>query len=83
MDSTLFRLLVVLLGLSHIIFSNAVPVTRTGTLMHGSQVQQLQENTHLVTVEKSSDGEIIKGRMFAELNDYPGSGANNRHTPRP
>ncbi|MBA0644048.1 hypothetical protein Golax_019680 [Gossypium laxum] len=21
--------------------------------------------------------------MFAELNDYPGSGANNRHTPRP
>lgn len=36
-----------------------------------------------VTVEKSSGGEIIKGMMFVELNDYPGSGANNRHTPRP
>ncbi|WRX17937.1 hypothetical protein QQP08_010424 [Theobroma cacao] len=36
-----------------------------------------------VAAEKSSEAQIIKGRMVVELNDYPGSGANNRHTPRP
>ncbi|XWS37341.1 hypothetical protein CRYUN_Cryun19dG0034500 [Craigia yunnanensis] len=83
MESTLFRLLLVLLGLSHIICLNAVPVTRIGSLMHGPQVHQVSENIHLVTAEESSESQIIKGRMDVELNDYPGSGANNRHTPRP
>ncbi|XWS60529.1 hypothetical protein CRYUN_Cryun07bG0043700 [Craigia yunnanensis] len=83
MESTLFRLLVVLLGLSHIICLNAVPVTRIGSLIHGPQAHQVPENTHLVTAEKSSEAQIIQGRMVVELNDYPGSGANNRHTPKP
>ncbi|KAK8559982.1 hypothetical protein V6N13_061395 [Hibiscus sabdariffa] len=81
--STVFRVLVVVLGLSQIISLNVVPVTRIENLVNGSQVHQVPKNTHLVTVGKSSEGEIIKGRMFVELNDYPGSGANNRHTPRP
>ncbi|XVF54326.1 hypothetical protein PTKIN_Ptkin05aG0172200 [Pterospermum kingtungense] len=83
MEITIFRLLVVLLGLSHIICLNAVPVTRTESLMHGLQLHQVAENGLLVTAEKSSEAQIIEGRMDVELNDYPGSGANNRHTPRP
>ncbi|XVF09055.1 hypothetical protein REPUB_Repub07fG0058100 [Reevesia pubescens] len=84
MEITPFRLLVVLLGLSHIICLNAVPVTRIGRRMHvPDQVRQVPENSHLVTAEKSSEAKIIKERMVVELNDYPGSGANNRHTPRP
>ncbi|KAE8681348.1 cyclic dof factor 3-like [Hibiscus syriacus] len=82
-QSTVFRILVILLGLSQITSLNAVPVSRIGNPMHGSRVHQVQENTHLIQVGKSSESEIIKGRMFVELNDYPGSGANNRHTPRP
>ncbi|KAK6249984.1 hypothetical protein QUC31_007462 [Theobroma cacao] len=83
MESTLFRMIVVLLGLYHIVCLNAVPITRIGSLTHGAQVHQVPENTHLVAAEKSSEAQIIKGRMVVELNDYPGSGANNRHTPRP
>ncbi len=39
-------------------------------------------HTQLATVEKW-DVQTIARRMDVELNDYPGSGANNRHTPRP
>lgn len=28
-------------------------------------------------------GQNMEGRIDVELNDYPGSGANNRHTPIP
>ncbi|KAJ0047556.1 hypothetical protein Pint_16123 [Pistacia integerrima] len=72
--SLVFSLLIVCL--------NAVPVSRTGNLMHGSQADdQLPEKTRLVTGEKSWEGKTITGRMGVELNDYTGSGANNRHTP--
>ena len=30
-----------------------------------------------------TEEEESHGRMVVALNDYPGSGANNRHTPRP
>ncbi|KAJ6339969.1 hypothetical protein OIU77_007839 [Salix suchowensis] len=32
---------------------------------------------------KGQDEHTGHGRKIVELNDYPGSGANNRHTPRP
>ncbi|XP_044477691.1 uncharacterized protein LOC123204939 [Mangifera indica] len=82
-ESSLFRrLLVTSLVFSLLVSLNAVPVTRIGNFMNGSQVYELLEKTPLVTGEKSWEKNTIVGRMGVELNDYPGSGANNRHTPR-
>ncbi|KAK9278089.1 hypothetical protein L1049_027647 [Liquidambar formosana] len=35
------------------------------------------------TTEGDWEMQLINGRMDVEVNDYPGSGANNRHTPKP
>ncbi|CBI15215.3 hypothetical protein AAG906_001560 [Vitis piasezkii] len=77
------RLLVILLGFSYLICVNAVPVARTRR-MHGyHQGHQVSEVSFLNNMEKIWEEQNIRARMDAELNDYPGSGANNRHTPNP
>ncbi|KAK9926024.1 hypothetical protein M0R45_023279 [Rubus argutus] len=83
--STLLHLLVILLGFSHLICFSAVPVTRIGGLKHiGPQVHQtIAENNKLMTTEMKFYEQSISERMAVEVNDYPGSGANNRHTPKP
>ncbi|XP_008239934.1 PREDICTED: uncharacterized protein LOC103338502 [Prunus mume] len=77
---TLLHLLVIFLGFSQLIIRlNAVPVTRIGSL----QVHQIAGNNQLVTTENNFYEQTITERMDVELHDYPGSGANNRHTPKP
>ncbi|XP_018826566.1 uncharacterized protein LOC108995444 [Juglans regia] len=83
MASTLTPLLVLLLVFSSHVCLNAVPVTRIGSLLHGPQVPQVSENTLMLATEENLEEPNIAGRMDLELHDYPGSGANNRHTPRP
>ncbi|KAG2679276.1 hypothetical protein I3843_11G044700 [Carya illinoinensis] len=80
MASTLTPVLVLLLVFSYHVCLNAVPVTRIGSLMHGPQVS---ENTVKLAAEENLEEQNIAGRMDIALHDYPGSGANNRHTPRP
>ncbi|CAK8563182.1 unnamed protein product [Lathyrus sativus] len=85
MARTFFRLFVILLGLSHLLCSTAVPVTRTENLMQDVQVRLIPlENTPKVITEKNLHLEElnITERMDLELHDYPPSGANGRHTPR-
>ncbi|XP_018630150.1 uncharacterized protein [Nicotiana tomentosiformis] len=49
-----------------------------------SQEHKVLENTHMANMEERLEvEETIRRVMEAEINDYPGSGANNRHTPRP
>ncbi|CAL9247293.1 unnamed protein product [Arabidopsis halleri] len=68
-------LMIFFLSLSHIFFfpSNA---SRLGSLMEKPKINLPQQDT-LMDVKKE-----VEGRVVMELNDYPGSGANNRHLPR-
>ncbi|KAI9086566.1 hypothetical protein K1719_031650 [Acacia pycnantha] len=86
-STLLFRLFVVLLGLSLLLSLQAIPITRTENLMQGpNQVHVVAENTHKITTERNLELEepssVVIERMDLELHDYPPSGANNRHTPR-
>ncbi|KAK1291720.1 hypothetical protein QJS10_CPB17g01545 [Acorus calamus] len=64
---------------------HAIPLSRSLTLMN-------QDMSSLEMIEQEDGGrggggaleveELGHGRMDLERNDYPGSGANNRHDPR-
>ncbi|KAH7859157.1 hypothetical protein Vadar_032305 [Vaccinium darrowii] len=83
MQGSLLRLLVVLLSFSFLIGLNAAPTSRTRNLMVRSEVFRVSENTNLGNTEGKLKRQRVIRRMDVELNDYPGSGANNRHTPTP
>ncbi|KAK8465826.1 hypothetical protein PHAVU_009G186700 [Phaseolus vulgaris] len=71
-------LLLILLGLSHFVCLEAVPVTildLAGVNIHNHKVM-IGMKWELVEAR-------IAERMDMELHDYPPSGANGRHTPKP
>ncbi|KAG1334457.1 hypothetical protein COCNU_03G005760 [Cocos nucifera] len=78
-----FHGLVIVLAFSHLIhFSHAVPSTRSQRMMeetgnHGA----VTETAQIINVDAFED--IRNERMDLEINDYAGSSANDRHTPRP
>ncbi|GMH16990.1 hypothetical protein Nepgr_018831 [Nepenthes gracilis] len=71
----LLHSLAIILAFSHLIFFNkTVPVAGSRSLM---QAFQPSESTQLgISKEK-----VENRRMDMMIQDYPGSGANNRHTP--
>ncbi|KAH0773629.1 hypothetical protein KY290_010766 [Solanum tuberosum] len=77
MAATLF---LVFLCFSQVIYLNAIPITRCNSLVYKTQQH---ENTQMenMEVESMKLGDAVIRRMEVEVNDYPGSGANNRHTP--
>ncbi|XP_027339581.1 uncharacterized protein LOC113853256 [Abrus precatorius] len=87
MKGTLFLLpFVIILGLSHLACYTAVPITRTKSLMQDAQVHLALDNLHkhkvITGIKWHREEPIMAARMGLELNDYPPSGANGRHTPR-
>ncbi|CAK9183738.1 unnamed protein product [Ilex paraguariensis] len=85
MPANLLHLLVIFVAFSHLIFLNADPTLRARRLLHEGDDSYLSGNTHKIMVVEALEEGLINGRMDLEnhLNDYPGYGANNRHTPKP
>ncbi|XP_030534897.1 uncharacterized protein LOC115743980 [Rhodamnia argentea] len=82
--SNAFHMLVALLTFSLLLSSNiAVPITRPGSLIHRPKAHYpIPVKAHEIKEGRNLEGELVSGRMTVQLNDYPGSGANNRHTPK-
>ncbi|KAG9129507.1 hypothetical protein Leryth_013092 [Lithospermum erythrorhizon] len=86
MTGTFLRILLVVLCLSQLICLNAIPLTRTRSLELKSQENfEVSEDFPMKNMKNSWDlpKKKMERKMVVELNDYPGSGANNRHTPKP
>ncbi|CAN4088453.1 unnamed protein product [Withania somnifera] len=87
MAATFIRLFLAFLWFSHVIcLTNAVPITRITNLVMDipqEHYKMLENNPMVKSLEVEET--IITRRVLEaeEINDYPGSGANNRHTPRP
>ncbi|GAB4860762.1 hypothetical protein Ancab_035925 [Ancistrocladus abbreviatus] len=80
MAGGVLRVLAIVLAFTHLICSNdAVPITRSRSLLHSKLPS---ENSKLAARDEVWKDKLIERRMDAEIDDYPGSGANNRHTPR-
>ncbi|KAK9748060.1 hypothetical protein RND81_02G032800 [Saponaria officinalis] len=76
---TLHQMLVIILGLSLLNRLNAIPITRSKNLMHeySTSFQPSMKSHH-----ENREGRMKGRRLEVEIEDYAGSGANNRHTPR-
>ncbi|GAB2223894.1 hypothetical protein Droror1_Dr00004639 [Drosera rotundifolia] len=72
----------VFLAFSHLVFFvvHAVPVSRSRSLLELDAARTSQE-TQLDVKEEVWREQNMGGRMNLELDDYPGSGPNKRHTP--
>ncbi|XP_019710034.1 uncharacterized protein [Elaeis guineensis] len=84
MGRACLHLLVILLVSCHLITpSNAIPSTRVQKLLQEIGDLPSLGDTSEINMEEAIS-EVISGRIDLQIsNDYPGSGANNRHTPKP
>ncbi|CAD5195798.1 unnamed protein product [Musa acuminata subsp. burmannicoides] len=83
---TSLRLLLISLALAHLIAaSHAVPSTSDHLLLIPTPVvfSELNLSPSRLMQVINEDEEAKIQRMDIEINDYPGSGANDRHTPKP
>nr|DAD31279.1 TPA_asm: hypothetical protein HUJ06_010130 [Nelumbo nucifera] len=84
MARSLLHLLVILLGFSHLISLNAVPIRRTRDILSFTRVLPASDNnTHRhqeASTEESWEEKFMSDRIDLEKNDYAPV-ANGRHTP--
>ncbi|KAJ8646595.1 hypothetical protein MRB53_008343 [Persea americana] len=72
-----FQLVMLLLGLSYLMSSDArVLISRNLDPAGVQMVDMMMSNRKMLMVESTKEHKEVK------LNDYPGSGANDRHDPK-
>ncbi|EAY76263.1 hypothetical protein OsI_04198 [Oryza sativa Indica Group] len=77
--------LVILCGLLLLLpLVSSVPLSRSVSLRnHQASVSALEAPVQVVSAAaEERDLDEVAARMVIEVNDYPGSGANNRHDPK-
>ncbi|KAK9124913.1 hypothetical protein Scep_013759 [Stephania cephalantha] len=89
------RLLLLFLGFSYLLLSSlAIPLSRSLVIVddvEDSSLQELMMDDQDFTKNEENyaelvDGDLegfVHGRMLAASSDYPGTGANNHHDPKP
>ncbi|PWA62905.1 hypothetical protein CTI12_AA245220 [Artemisia annua] len=78
------RFIVLLLALFLLVSTfNAIPISRTINL-NDQESLEVSRNTRSENIEAERwDESMLSRRMAISTNDYPGSGANDSHTPLP
>ncbi|KAF1886120.1 hypothetical protein Lal_00045349 [Lupinus albus] len=85
----LIRLLVILLGLSCILYAGAVPATRSSMIRKMVPLVQDHQATDLVVGLWNKDEEfnteegVVDSRMMLDVEDYPRTRPNPAHDPKP
>ncbi|GMH26155.1 hypothetical protein Nepgr_027998 [Nepenthes gracilis] len=66
-----------------LIASSAITMSRARHPFHETQEMIVSENSIKMISEETEEDDFIRGRMDIQINDYPPTGANPNHTPKP
>ncbi|KAK1294407.1 hypothetical protein QJS10_CPA16g01324 [Acorus calamus] len=77
----LLHFFMLFLATSHLLLMDAIPISRSRSLALMDEGMSSLDMMDIGGGALEVD-ELEHGRMDIESNDYPGSGANNRHDPR-
>ncbi|KAL8142338.1 hypothetical protein V2J09_015370 [Rumex salicifolius] len=79
--NALHLLLIIMLVCTHLIPSSSIPIPRI--TKHMLLPLGKSKNRDQITSEKEMKNEVVEQRKDFQINDYPSTGPNTDHTPKP